>query len=394
MSTALTEQEVRDQLDLPDLETTEERAQRVIREPLIYRVSERRSYFKDLFMRRDDSEARERLESHGRQMADLPTESRELELDGLEYERRVNPNLEEGHGSEFAPPLWLNREFAPGKRTGPVLQKLIPTFDLPKGVSSVNLPRITGGTSVSPQQPGGPVDSKEVLTKAAKSPAVVFAGQSDWSIQALEQSPAGAHLDWAILFDLHESCDEHLENAFIKNTVEANQFQGLLDLSETNTITYTSASPTGTAMVPYIGQAIAEVGVKRKRPPEALLMNTSRFAWLCTSEDASNRPLSIEDYPLSDFPRAGFAGYGVYNDDAILQTYGSEGNQDAIIACRPKDMILLDSAPVTMVAEDVLSGTMEVRFQLHRTVAAILGRYPPGVSKLIGTGMVPLTGFK
>jgi hypothetical protein len=376
------------------IETAEMDAKRTLSEPLIYRVSERRSYFKDLWMRRqDDPEARERLETHGRQMADLPKESREFELDGLEYERRVNPNLETGHGSEFAPPLWMNQEFATGRRTGTILQRLVPTFDLPKGVSSVNLPRITTGTEVVPQVPGTAVSETEQTTKTVTSQAVVFAGMSDWSIQALEQSPAGAHLDWAIFKDLTESCDEHVERAMIGGTGENYQFYGLYNISEIGEVTYTAKEPTGTAMVPYIGQTIAQVGIKRKRPPEALLMSTPRAAWICTSEDNANRPLSIEDYPGSDFPRFGFAGYGVYLDDAVQNVYGSKAEQDTIIACRPKDMIMLDTPSLTMVAEDVLSGTMEVRFQLHRTVAALLGRYPSGIAKLVGTGMVPVSGF-
>ena len=53
-----------------ELETVEADGYREIGEPLVYRVSERRSYFKDLFMRqRGDSEAGERVERHGRQMA-------------------------------------------------------------------------------------------------------------------------------------------------------------------------------------------------------------------------------------------------------------------------------------------------------------------------------------
>ena len=37
----------------------------------------------------------------------------------------------------------------------------------------------------------------------------------------------------------------------------------------------------------------ANIGNNRKRPPEAWMMRTSRWAWLTSSEDGSNRPLGL-----------------------------------------------------------------------------------------------------
>jgi hypothetical protein len=378
-------------------ETAEANAYRHLREQLVYQF-DGRSYLADLALAESrfggDTAARERLERHGRQMDAMPRyETRSVE--GAEFEYRVNPSLTVGQGSEFAPPLWSIELFATARRSSPVLQRLIPTFDLPKGASSVNLPRITVGATVSTQVPNSPVDSSGYTTEKATSPAVVFAGNSDWPIQALEQSPLGAHLDWVVFKDMYESSDFNVEKAFINGAgPKYEEWYGLLELPGTNEVVYTSSSPTGTAMVPKLGETLAQVGVKRRKPPEALCMNTSRFFWLATSEDNSNRPLSIEDYPESDFPNCGFASVGVYLDDAIQNVYGATKEQDAVLALRPKDMVMFGSAPVTMIEADVLSGTMEVRFALRRTVAAILGRYPSGVSKLVGTGMTPVEGFK
>jgi hypothetical protein len=378
-------------------ETAEANAHRHVREPLVYQF-DGRSYLSDLALAEPryggNTAARERLAQHGRQMDAMPKyETRSLE--GAEFEYRVNPSLKIGYGGEFAPPWWVNEMFATARRSSPVLQRLIPTFDLPRGVSSVNLPRVITGSTVSTQVPNSPVDSLGFTTEAASSPAVIFAGISDWPIESLEQSPIGAHLDWVVFKDMFESSDFDVEKAFINGLgPKYEEWYGLIELSGTNEVVYTSGSPTGTAMVPKIGEILAQVGVKRRKPPEALVVNTSRFFWLATSEDNSNRPLSIEDYPDSDFPNAGFASVGVYLDDAIQPVYGATKEQDAIFALRPKDMVLFDSAPVTMIESDVLSGTLEVRFALRRTVAAILGRYPSGVSKLVGTGMTPVEGFK
>jgi hypothetical protein len=377
-------------------ETADANAHRHVREPLVYQWGGR-SYFADLVMadrRFGNADARERLEHHGRQMDAMPKhETRALE--GTEFEYRVAPSLKVGQGGEFAPPVWKVELFATARRSSPVLQRLIPTFDMPKGVSSVNLPRVTSGGMVSTDVPNTALDSTGYLTEPASSPAVVFAGLSDWSIQAFEQSPTGAHLDWVVFKDLHESSDFNIEKAFINGAgPKYEEWWGLAELPGTNEVEYKSASPTGTAMVPKVGQCLAQVGVKRRKPSKALLMNSSRFFWLATSEDNSNRPLSIEDYPESDFPNCGFASVGVYLDDAILPVYGPTKEQDFIFALRPEDMAMFDAAPITAIDLDVLSGSLEVRFLMHRTVAAILGRYPSGVSKLFGEGMVPVEGFK
>lgn len=373
------------------IERAEANGHRAVGEPLIYEYRNRRSYCRDLALRESrNTAAGERLRKHMRQMQAVP--KREMRsLEGVEF--RVNPNLTAGTGGEFAPPLWLNELFAMARRPGEVIQRLAPTFDLPPGVSSVNLPRMTQGTVASQNVAGTPVDDQDVETEAVKSPAATFVGMSDWALQALEQSPAGAHLDWVVFKDLFDSLDAEVEYELIAGSGENERFYGLINVAGNNKITYTSANPTGPGMIPYLGQAAAQVGVKRRLPPEAWLATTSRFFWLAFSEDSANRPLSIEDYPHSNFPNAGLGSVGVYFDDAITTTLGVSKEQDVVIACRPSDFVLLVSEPKPSVKLDVLSGSLSARFELHRYVAAILGRYPSGISVVEGTGMKTQEGF-
>ena len=372
-------------------ETAETKGHRAVREPLIYGLDARASYYRDLAqIRRGNAQAGSRLEKHRAQMKDVAQRETRT-LAGVEY--RVNPSTKAEQGGEFAPPLWLNTLFATARRPGQMIQRLAPTFDLPPGVSSVSLPRITTGTEADTMTDNAPVDDTDIETAIVKSEVATFAGLSDWSIQSLEQSPAGAHLDWVVFKDLTESIDAEVESECIIGTGSNERFYGLTELPGTNSVTYTDASPLGTRVFPKIGETLAQVGVKRRLPPEALLMNTSRFFWLSTSEDVSNRPLLLEDYVGSDFPIAGLSAVGVYPDDAIPTNLGTSKEQDVIIACRPSDFVLLVSEPKTSVKLDVLSGALTARFEMHRYVAALLGRYPSGVSILSGSGMTVQAGW-
>lgn len=383
-----------------ELETAQRNGRRHVREQLVYQLHEQRSYFADRWVASTDQrgagEAGERLERHGRQMQAIPRETRSVP--GTEFEYRVNPNLETGHGLEFTVPLWLNEYFATARRPEQVIQRLVAErgmeFDLPDGCSSISLQRITQGTTVNDQTPNDAVDEGEVETATVEAQVIQYSGKSDWSLQALEQSPPGPHLDFVVFKDAREALDAELEKDFIvgkgKEVVEA---LGLLEIAGTNSVTYTAAAPSGTGMFPFIGRALAQVGVKRQRPPTAVLMTTSRFFWISTSEDQSNRPLLLEDYEGEEFPIAGLSGVGVYVDDAIPTTLGASKEQDAIIAIRPEGFMLWHGALRTAVYEEPLSGSMGVRFLLTRYTATMLHRYPSAISKVTGTGMKVQEGF-
>ncbi len=384
MTTSLTPNEIREQIDehRGEIETTEQNGHRAIKEPLVYRSDSKTSYFMDLAAQmQGDSGASERLSRHGRQMADLPPqEARSFP----ETEFRVNPNTTEGTGGEFAPPLWLNRLFATARRPGQIIQRLAHTFDFPAGASSINLPRITTGTVAAPQVPGAPVASQDVETASPKSNAVVFAGNSDWSIQSLEQSPRGAHLDWVVFTDLAESFDAEVERELILGKGETGELLGLLNITGINTVANSGAVEPKVAFT-ELAKAMGGVGRNRKRPPDAWLMTTARLAWLAMGADTEQRPLILTDNVGEEWPPASLASVAVYPDDAIPITVNV--NQEPVFCVRSDDFLIWLSQPKTAVLEEVLSGSLGVRFRLHRSVAAILGRYPSGISAVTGSGM-------
>jgi hypothetical protein len=384
----------------------------ITREPLVYErrgPNSKRSYFQDRFNAeiRKDAAAVKRLERHAVEcrVEEPKLQARLAEAEGVEY--RVNPSRETGHGSTFAPPLWANEFFATAPRPKRVLASMIPSFDLPDGVGSVNLPRIKSGTEAGTQPDLAPGPNRDMADAAVESPAMVVDGNADVALQALEQSPlGGAHLDHALLRDLGEAADAKLEERLFNGTGENKQITGILNLPTgaggVSAVTYTNAAPKGYEVITELGKVGGQLGDARNCPPEVWLMRTARWCWIGSALDLENLPLAVPGHqaipPVAytfDENRPAVAppilGFPTYLDDAIPATLGEGKNQDCIVAIRPTDMMLFESTVRSRVALDVLSGSMEARFSLHR-YAAVLWRYPTAISTLTGTGLVVQAG--
>ena len=394
----------------------------VRREPLTYEKHTRFSYFKDLFLRHRDPVAETRLLRHADEMDALAAERADKAARGLEraqepggplagMETRVAPNRTQGTGGYFAVPLWLNEMFATAPRASRVLGGLVPCFDMPDGISAVSLPRLTTGNATGPTADNAPAAGQDITDAAPTSAVVTIDGQGVFPKQLLEQSPAGAHLDWAMWKDLTEAYDANLEAQLIAGNgtgvYNDTQIQGLINVPGINKQTFTTATPfycsSATAannLNTYIGQAGAQIGDNRKLPPEAMLMTTSRWLWIATSVDNQQRPIVPPDVHPPTYVSDGtvpavstLAGFPVFVDDAVPVTLGAGANQDLVLLCRPSDLIMLEGAsPATTVTEEPLSGTLGVRIVLRNYVAAVTQRYPSGISWIQGTGMIVQSG--
>ncbi len=358
------------------------------------------SYFRDMLL--GGPAAEQRLTRHREQM-ELVRREREqrarrvMSVMGAEY--RVEPDRTPGYGGYFAPPVWLNQFFATANRPGRVLAGLIPRFPLPRGCQSINIPILTTGTIDGPDTDDYPVPSQGITDSSTTSAAAPFAGKANVSLQLLEQSPPGAYLDWALFLDLAESYDAQLETALLLSVDGTpNSLAGVTTVTGTNTVTYTSASPTGGAMYPYLGSLAAQIGDNRLKPPECYLMRTARWAWLMTQESTANLPFGLNTpfYLGSDDqtpdPIGAILGWPVFLNDALPATLGAGANQDQVICLRPRDLLLLESEPQTMINRERLSGSLGVGIEMHGYAAALTGRRPAGISVLSGTGLVVQTG--
>lgn len=365
----------------------------VLEEPLTYERYGPHSFFKDQMVR--NGPAQERLTRHLQEMDVVRAARRASTLrrlgDGFEY--RVTPDTQPGTGGNFTVPLWLIDLFATAPRTGQVLvPRIKATFDLPGGVSSVNLPIIQApGTRMAPARTDAAVIDGDLTDAPGSSTVVTLAGQEDSALQLLEQSPSAAAFDWAVFTDLMNDCDQQLEYQLVAGLGSSfKQLVGLANVATKVKVTYTTTTPTGKGMYPYFGKVAAQIGNGRKQPPECWLMRTARYAWLMSAEDTGTRPLMTPD-PIEGV--ASILGWPTFLDDTIPATLGVGDNQDQIIACKPSDLILFKGEPVTNVMREPLSGALGVRIQMHLPVAAFTNRYPSGIGVLQGTGLVVESGY-
>lgn len=376
----------------------------VRREPLTYEESRHGvSFFADVVnATRGSAEAIRRLDRHRAEMAvELPAFERRQKRQRDQhpeatFEHRANP----APPSNFVPPLWVIAKFATAPRPERVVAALASSFPLPDGVGSVNLPRLTTGTTAAPQIPPATTAATTPATALVTSKVVTIAGFVDASMQLFEQSAPTAALDECLFMDLTEAYDAQLEAQLVNGAgTTAGQLAGILGaVPSTNKITYTAGSPTAVGMWPYFGKVFGQVSNTRKRRAECWLMRGGRWGWLAASEDTQKRPIVTPEagpFPANpgspSVPVGSLLGIPIFTDEEIPTTLGTTANQDAIVACRPSEMFLWESEPRLAEMPEVLSGTLQVRFRLHAYAAAMVARYPSALASLGGTGLAVQT---
>jgi hypothetical protein len=371
---------------------------------LVYSPTSPNSYYRDLIAQRFGLRgvpgATERLARHAEQMGQVRSAWQEqalrrLHAGGVEY--RVTPDTTDGYGGYFAPPLWLNQLFATANRAGRVLSGLMVRFPLPKEVSELHLPLLSTGTKVEPAVGDAATVYQDIVDTEGSSNVVPFAGRADVALQLLEQSPPGAHLDWAIFMDLSEAYDEDLEVELLEGTGGS---RGLLGVSNVPGITKVTATETaGSKLWVQMAKLAAQVSDARRRPPECWLMRSARWFYFEGAEDTAERPfgLSTRFYLGADDatpdPISGMMGLPVFPDDAISTTLGSGKNQDLIVCARPRDSVIFEGEPQTDIFREPLSGAGGVRLQMHCSAAAITGRRPASIGTLTGAGLAIQAGW-
>lgn len=331
-------------------------------------------------------------------------------------ESRVNPNRLDGQGGFFVPPLWVP-EYVPALRAGRVAADLARRMPLPEGTDSINMPKVLTPTEVAAQSAdNAPVASKDWTDTSVQANVKTLAGQSDIAIQLLEQSPY--HLDQVIMEDLiadyNRKIDREVLTAPGTNTTALNAglIKGIYPASnwEANTVTWTEAEPLPNAYNMVRAAMASRIATNRFSVQNLhFVEHPRRWYWNSTGLDGakgeSGRPVVGADgfgpfnvsamFNGGEEPAEGLVGrvpYGphnIYVDANVPITDASgvpgAGTADISIGAKWDDIWLFEGALRTRVLNEVLSGTLEVRFQVF-SYYALLIRYGQSLAIATGTG--------
>lgn len=399
-------------------------------EPLTYQAGSGHSYFLDLArmqLNRGDADggvsaAVARLQRHGAEMdVEFPKRERarqkaaERDRDALDkdvrtrgrgtmFEKRVNPNRTDGQGGYFVPPLWLVDDYVDLPRFGRTFANTVRNMALPSGTDSINVPKVATGTATGVQTAdAGAVTSQDMTDTFVTAPVRTIAGQQDTALQLLDQSPVG--FDEIVFADLIADYNQLLDTQCWNGSGSAGQLKGVLNVSGINAITYTDATPTLPELYLPSMQALSQSARKRKMMPSAVFLTPARWFWMASQLDSQNRPFILPETQAPFNPVALQTGgdvegpvgrmlnFPLLADGNIPLNLGAGTNEDRIATMRTSDLYLWEGSMRTRVLTEILSGTLQVRFQVYNYAAFMPDRRPETISVISGTGLIAPTGF-
>lgn len=308
-----------------------------------------------------------------------------------------------GSGGEFAPPAWIIEDFAELARADRVVADVLGASELPAGVSSINLPKITVGAGTGVQQTQSTtVTESGVTTTSVSSGITTIAGKQKVSIQELRQS--AINIDQVILADLAASYAAQLDAQVINGSGANGQLRGLVTAG--TTVTYTSTGPkvvsTTSADSFYAAglKALSAMATGRKRPGTEWFMAPRRWYWILSALDTTNRPIVAASgpglnqaaitagEPVAEGYGGVFLGLPVYVDGNIPTDLGASTNQDVVFLTRRSDLRLWET-PLELTSFDAThADDAAVLFRALGFSAFIPDRHAASVQVVSGTGLV------
>jgi HK97 family phage major capsid protein len=367
-------------------EATPEADVKVVSEPLTYERHAPNSIFRDLVLaQKGNAPASARLERHSREMT---VEARSALVSGVDAD-----------GGALVAPLYLQSEFVTLARPGRKVVDAIGTRPLPPNTDSINIPTLDTGTAVASHSESGAVQDTAATFGTVTGAVQTIAGLQNVSQALVDRAVPG--VDEVIFGDLVRAYASTLESAVLNSSTT--NAKGLLQLSGTNGVTYTSATPAVSELYRKIADAIQQVATGIYEPADMIIVHPRRWAFLLAASDTQNRPLvtpyapmnaaGVQNGVVAEGPVGSIQGLPVYTSANVPTTLGASTNEDAILVVNSKDLFIMEDAsgPYLDTFRDVLSGNLQVRFRLFSYYAQIHGRRPKAVSKITGTGLVAPT---
>lgn len=366
---------------------------KVKKEPLTYEERSDRSFFRDAMRRAlGDNGAAQRLDKH---MQEMRKEGRDGNPDRLERDL----NSTDATGGYLVAPIYLQDEFVELARAGRPTVNAIGTRPLPPKTDSINIPTMSTGTTTADQADNAAVSETDAAFGTVAADVKTIAGLQDVSQQVVDRSVPG--VDQIIFADLSRDYNTRLDVAVLNSSTTNNK--GLLQVSGTNSVTYTDASPTVPEIYPKLADSIQQIQTGIFTSPDLIVVHPRRWAWFLASLDTANRPLFTPYAPMNAaglIERVGaenvvgnVQGIPVVVDSSVPSTNGAGTNEDAIIVLDDSQTFIWEDqgGPYLDTFRDVGSGTLTVRFRLFNYWAQCHSRRPKAISKITGTGLAAPT---
>jgi HK97 family phage major capsid protein len=367
---------------------------------LTYQRGGPHSIFSDMWLATDQgggsATARDRLNQHRSEAAGAVREFATRIQRGKPGEQQQRAAITQtlGEGGELIAPVYLQEKWIGLPRAGrPIADSLNQQAWVHTNV--INLPKIKTGTAVAVQTDTGSVESKAVTTELVTGAAQTIAGQEDVSQQLVDLAMPG--VDEVIFDDLTRAYDTQLDIKLIEGSVT--NAKGINALTGTNGVAFTEATPKQGKFFSKLAKAIAEINLNVFMAPSIIAMSPIRWAWMLAALDTQERPLivpvgapgfntmGLETKIAAENIVGNMFGIPVIIDASIPRTKGASTNQDECYVYRADQLFLWESSPTLRIFPEVLSGKLEVRFQLYGYYNTILGRLPKAISVISGTGL-------
>lgn len=333
-----------------------------------------------------DAAAQQRLARH-------MTEERVERGDGFEA-RAVGTGAFAG----LTVPQYLVDLVAPNAKAGRPLADACNRHDLPAGGMTVNISKVTTGSSAAVQSSENSAVSETNIDDTLLTINVqTAAGQQTASRQAIER---GSGIEATILDDLFRAHATALDSQLINQATV-----GLSAVANSNS--YTDSTPTAAELWPkLLGAASAAEGVYLGMAnPDIAVMHSRRWYWLQSQVGTSWPFVGQPGIPAQNGGVNAASVYGsgargvlpnamtVIVDNNVPTGKGTGTDEDEIYVLASSECHLWEdaTAPFFIRAEQTNAASLGVLFVVYSYFAYTFNRYTNGAQKIGGTGLVTPT---
>lgn len=345
-------------------------------EPRTYTAKSEHSFLRDAYAAQfnNDFAAQQRLARH------------------MNEERIERRDVTSSNFAGLVVPQYLTDLAAPLARAGRPVADIARKHALPASGLTINISRVTTGTSVAEQTEGAAVSETNMDDTLLTLTVKTFAGQQNVSRQAIER---GTNVDSLVMADLVAAYHTAVDAEVIDKIKTGNG----------NTVTYTDASPSVGEFYPKLLDAIQKIQTSFYAGPNVVVMHPRRLAWILAAVDSSNRPLALPSINGPEnavavgngsvvYGNSGYriAGLPVVTDANVPTTLNTD--QDAVYVGNTQELHLWeegDGSPMMLRFEQPKAAELDVTMIVYGYSAATVGRYPKAWAEIIGTGLAAPT---